>query len=450
MKTHYQIAGMHCKSCEILVAQNLRKIPGVDGARANYSTGVATIEHQGPAPERSRIAAAIRDAGYTLGTRGPRPYISHDPSEWFEVLFAACIVFILFIFSKLFGVFDLVSKVGSGTGVATALLVGLTAGVSSCMALVGGLILGISARHAELHPEATTAQKFKPHLFFNLGRLVSFAVLGGVIGSVGAIARPSGGFLGLLIIIAGVVMFMLGIKLLEVFPRVAGGLTLPSGIARLLRIDRDTREYSHVGAMLTGAVTFFLPCGFTQAMQIYAVSTGSFVQGSIVMTLFALGTMPGLLGVGALSSAVRGSAARLFFKAAGIIVIVLGLWNISNGWNLTGIVLSRPSPSGVVQQPGVNSTVAVVRDGKQYMSMDQWAGGYKPNRFTVKKGIPVVWTVNSTDQYTCASSLIVSSLGIARSLNPGINTIEFTPTQTGFIKFSCSMGMYTGLIEVTD
>jgi sulfite exporter TauE/SafE len=296
---------------------------------------------------------------------------------------------------------------------------------------------------------ATTSQKFRPHLFFNLGRLVSFAALGGVIGSVGAFARPSGGFLGGLIIAAGIVMFLLGIKLLEVFPRVSG-LTLPSSIARLLHIDRDTREYSNVGAMLTGAITFFIPCGFTQAMQLYAVSTGSFVQGCIVMTLFALGTMPGLLGVGALSSAVRGSAARLFFKGAGIIVIILGLWNISNGWNLTGIVLSRPTPSGIVQQPGAIATLAVLNGGKQYMSMDQWAGGYNPNRFTVKKGVPVVWTITSTDSYTCASTIAIPSLGIAQSLNPGVNTLEFTPTQTGFIKFSCSMGMYTGLIEVIN
>lgn len=457
MKTHYQIAGMHCKSCEILVAQHLRKVPGVDGVRVNHSTGVATIEYRGHAPDRARISSAIRDAGYTLGTKGRQPLVSRDSSEWFEVVFAACIVFILFIFSKLFGVFDLVSKAGTGTGTATALLVGLTAGVSSCMALVGGLILGISARHAELHPEASTAQKFRPHLFFNFGRFVSFAVLGGVIGSVGAIARPSGGFLGALIIIAGIVMFMLGIKLLEVFPRASSGLTLPSGLARMLGMDpayrqagRETREYSHRGAMITGALTFFMPCGFTQAMQIYAVSTGSFMQGSIVMTLFALGTMPGLLGVGALSSAVRGSGARLFFKAAGIIVIALGIWNISNGWNLTGIVLSRPSPSGVVQRPGKNTTIATIRDGSQYMEMNQWAGGYKPNRFTVKKGIPVIWTVNSTDSYTCASSLVIPSLGIAKSLALGANTIEFTPPQTGFIKFSCSMGMYTGLIEVIN
>lgn len=449
MKTHYHIAGMHCKSCEILVTQHLRTVPGVDSVRVNHSTGVATIEHQGPAPEQSRIAKAIRDAGYSLGTRGARPFISRDSSEWLEVVVAGCIVFILFIASKLLGVFDFVSRASTSTGPATALLVGLTAGVSSCMALVGGLILGVSARYAERHPEATTSQKFRPHLFFNLGRLVSFAALGGVIGSVGAFARPSGGFLGGLIIAAGIVMFLLGIKLLEVFPRVSG-LTLPSSIARLLHIDRDTREYSNVGAMLTGAITFFIPCGFTQAMQLYAVSTGSFVQGCIVMTLFALGTMPGLLGVGALSSAVRGSAARLFFKGAGIIVIILGLWNISNGWNLTGIVLSRPTPSGIVQQPGAIATLAVLNGGKQYMSMDQWAGGYNPNRFTVKKGVPVVWTITSTDSYTCASTIAIPSLGIAQSLNPGVNTLEFTPTQTGFIKFSCSMGMYTGLIEVIN
>jgi sulfite exporter TauE/SafE len=366
------------------------------------------------------------------------------------VFVSACIVFILYLFSNIFGVFDLVTRAGTASGPSTALLVGLTAGVSSCMALIGGLVLGISARYADAHPEATRLQKFRPHLFFNIGRFLSFGILGGVMGAIGAAVRPSGGILGALIIIAGIVMVMLGAKLLEVFPRISSGLTLPTGIARILGFNRQTKEYSHRNALTLGALTFFLPCGFTQAMQIYAVSTGSFMQGALVMSLFALGTTPGLLGIGALASVVKGNGARIFFKVAGIIVLILGLWNISNGWNLTGIVLGQTPTGSAVQKPGVTGTQAIQREGKQYIAMNQWAGGYNPNRFIIKRGVPTVWTITSTDSYTCASSLVVPALDIARSLRPGENIIEFTPTKTGRLKFSCSMGMYTGIIEVVN
>jgi uncharacterized protein len=197
---------------------------------------------------------------------------------------------------------------------------------------------------------------------------------------------------------------------------------------------------------LTGALTFFLPCGFTQAMQLAAVASGSFVSGGAIMFMFALGTTPGLLGIGGLAAAVRGSSARLFFKITGIIVITLGLLNIGNGWNLTGIVLSRNNTNQ--RQQAVAS--AELRDGKQYITMEQWAGGYNPRNISVKRGVPVVWQINSTNSYTCASSIVVPALGIQKTLSPGMNTLEFTPTQTGVIKFSCSMGMYTGTIEVID
>jgi sulfite exporter TauE/SafE len=54
------------------------------------------------------------------------------------------------------------------------------------------------------------------------------------------------------------------------------------------------------------------------------------MQGAIIMSLFALGTAPGLLSIGGLSSSLKGSKAKLFFAAAGLAVIFLGIFNISN------------------------------------------------------------------------------------------------------------------------
>jgi len=83
----------------------------------------------------------------------------------------------------------------------------------------------------------------------------------------------------------------------------------------------------------------------------------------------------------------------------------------------------------------------------QIIRMDQVGGGYKPNSFTIKKGIPVKWIITSKSQ-SCAASIYSEKLGISHDLNPGENVIEFTATETGKISFSCYMGMYSGYFNV--
>ncbi|MDO8341269.1 MAG: cupredoxin domain-containing protein, partial [Candidatus Woesebacteria bacterium] len=194
-----------------------------------------------------------------------------------------------------------------------------------------------------------------------------------------------------------------------------------------------------------GASTFFLPCGFTQAMQLYAMSTGSPLQGALTLGIFALGTTPGLLSIGGLTSIIKGESSKLFFKTAGVIVMLLAIFNVSNGLNLLGIkpvFATNPHAS-------IDKNVKIVK-GVQVVNMTQKAGGYSPNKFTIIKGVPVRWIVTSENIYSCASSIISQQLGIRASLKLGKNIFEFTPTETGTIRFSCSMGMYNGSFTVVD
>ena len=242
-------------------------------------------------------------------------------------------------------------------------------------------------------------------------------------------------------------MLLLGLKLTEVSPRISAySLALPSFLGRRLNITgRNGREYSHGNSMLDGALTIFLPCGFTQAMQLYALSTGRFWSGALIMATFAVGTAPGLLGVGGLTSLVKGPAARKLFKFAGIVVVVLAAVNISNGLNLTGWKSAFTSAGAATA-----GQEASIQDGVQVVRMTQTANGYSPANFTVAKGIPVRWIIDSKSRSSCAASILASKLGIRRLLNPGENVIEFTPTETGQIKFTCSMGMYGGSFNVVD
>lgn len=439
------IAGMHCRSCELLTEEELLKVPGVEKARTNFRSGVAEVFYKHEAPSMEALAEAIRNAGYAVG-KGERTWLEKDLSAWVEALFALGAVFVLFILAKSLGLFDV--SLGSSEKLSNlpfVLLVGLVAGFSTCMAIVGGMVLAVSARFSEMHPEASVRKKFQPHLYFNLGRIGGFAALGALLGWFGSTFQLSSLSVGALTALVGGVMLLIGLQLLELFPRLsAWKLMLPKGIARVLGIQSHTKkEYSHSRAMLLGAATFFLPCGFTQLTQLFVVTQGSPMIGALTMGTFALGTAPGLLGIGGVAAAAKGGFRRFFFKTAGIVVIALGIFNFQNGAALIALGPDKQAEGSSAKN------AALVKDA-QVIRVAQKANGYFPNQVTVKKGQPVKLIVDSQDSYTCAVSMIVPKLGIRKVLSPGENVFEFTPDKSGQIPFSCSMGMYRGVINVTD
>lgn len=435
-KINVSIAGMHCRSCEILIESEYKKIPGVKSANVNFKTGKAEVFYDHTAPEMNAIVEATKNAGYTIGDHKKLPFFSTDKSDYTNLIRAIMIVFVLYFLAQMTGILNYNVNT-ENAGLYVVILVGLVAGFSTCMALVGGLVLALSAQHNLQHPEATRWQKFQPHIYFNIGRVVGFALLGGFIGLVGSALSPSAQTMGLLTIIVGTVMIFLGLKLIEIFPALKNwNLTLPKNIAKLLGIKKEQTEYSRNQALVSGALTFFLPCGFTQAMQLYAVSTGSFWQGLAVMSLFALGTAPGLIGIGGLSSWFKGQRARLFFAVAGIAVIAMGLYNINNSLKLFG---------GNTIKKEITETTET-----QTVRMTQDFDGYSPNVLTVQTGKTVKWIITSKTSFSCASSIVMPRYGISKSLKKGENIITFTPTAAGTIPFSCSMGMYTGKFIVTD
>jgi sulfite exporter TauE/SafE/copper chaperone CopZ len=435
-KTIIRISGMHCRSCEILTEDELLKIPGVTKADVNHGEGIAKISHSGDL-DMQAVSAAVKRAGYSIGETKNRGPVNYSRAGLAFLLVAG-----LFLIIQKTGLLNISGNLsGNLSSLSVVFLIGLTAGVSTCMALVGGLVLAASAKFAQSHPEAPLIQKFIPHLYFNLGRIISFFILGGLIGLLGSVLRLSSSVLGILIIAVGLVMLVMGVQLVNIFPTFRKiSLTLPKGISRALKIG------DHNPAV-TGALTFFLPCGFTQAMQLYAMSTGSAVSGALTMGVFAIGTAPGLLGLGGLASAVKGKFSGLFFKTVGAVVIILAILNIGNGLNLLGINPLNQTPSSAVT--GTKTDVNL-EDGFQVIRMDQLAGGYSPNVFTIKKGIPVKWIINSRTQYSCATSFVSNQLGIRTQLQPGENIFTFTPANVGKLKFSCGMGMYTGYFQVEE
>src|SRR6185369_11084985 len=248
----------------------------------------------------------------------------HD-ANWKEFRIAVPIALgfgFLFVLLQKLGIVNLISSGNVTYG--TAFAVGIIASLSTCMAVVGGLLLSMSATFAR------EGDKIRPQVLFHVGRIVSFFVLGGVIGAIGTAFQLGSNGTFILGLIIGLVMLVLGINLLDVFHW--SKRLQPSMPKFLAKRAMNVSKLNHtLTPALVGIATFFLPCGFTQSMQIYTLSTGNFLAGGLTMLAFALGTLPVLVLVGFSSFSVRNSAkSGVFFKSAGLVVILFAIFNIIN------------------------------------------------------------------------------------------------------------------------
>jgi sulfite exporter TauE/SafE/plastocyanin domain-containing protein/copper chaperone CopZ len=449
---------MHCRSCEILLEDAISQVPHVKKCEVDWRGGAAQIYYSPQQmPSKNEIAEAIRAAGYDLGKAEKQSFFSKNIQDYKELgiafLFLAGAYFILRGLN-LPGINLPTSS--SAVSLWAVVLIGLTAGFSTCLALVGGLVLGVSAKYVQANPQTTPREKFRPHLLFNLGRIGGYMFFGALLGALGSVLQLSSFVTGIITVLVGAVMLIMGLQLTNIVPGVNRlKILLPKGLSRVLGIQNNSGKYSDNKAMLLGASTFFLPCGFTQAMQLYAISSGSVAAGILIMGLFALGTAPGLLSIGGLVASLKKTTTSKFFKFAGVVVVALAMFNISNGFNLTGWSGSLSALAGSFgsanQTAAIeNSALPPIENGKQIVKMAETDSGYSPNEFTVKKGVPVRWIIDAQAPYSCASSLVMSKFNIRKNLVAGENIIEFTPTETGNINFSCSMGMYRGSFSVVD
>jgi sulfite exporter TauE/SafE/copper chaperone CopZ len=327
------VAGMHCNACVLLTESEAEALPYI--TRAKSSLKHHTIELEGDFTNTSPevVAAALTKAlsgrGYAVSVEKQTP-VTKNWSD-FTIAIPITLAFAAgFILLQKMGLINLVHA--STVSYSTAFIIGIIASLSSCMAVVGGLLLSMSATFAK------EGDRVRPQLLFHGGRLVSFFVLGGVIGSIGSVFALNTSMSFVLSIVIAVVMLILGINLLDVFHW--SKRLQPSMPKFLARHAYGASKLNHsLTPLLVGAVTFFLPCGFTQAMQIYSLSTGSFTAGALTMGSFALGTLPVLSLISFSSFSIHNrSYAGIFFKTAGLIVILFALYNLLNALVVIGLI----------------------------------------------------------------------------------------------------------------
>ncbi len=449
------VMGMTCRTCEVRIQRYVGRLPGVERVTASAVHGRVHVESSAPIPSAA-LAAAIRAAGYEVGAT---PWLERNPDVWLTALFGVVLLAAFVLVAKVTGLDSLASGAGSASlgtgGLAVALLLGLAAGVSTCMALVGGLVLALSASFEAAQAAGSSRRgvmaRMRPSLVFMSGRITGYAFVGALLGALGAGITFPPVVLGGMMIAVAVLMTLVGARLTGLSPRIAAwSPTLPVGLARSLGMTQGatqdgTGAYSDGRAALLGAATFFMPCGFTQAVQVYALSTGSPLIAGATMAVFAIGTAPGLLGLAGLPAIVPASVRPTLLRVVGVVVIGFALVNGSAGIRLAGLGLPT---FGTQSAAGPVSTT--ITGGVQGLTTFQAADGYSPGNVTIYAGIPTRWTIQSSTVATCAASLVVPKLGIQTLLHVGDNTFELPAQKAGTIDYSCSMGMYGGRITVVD
>lgn len=325
------VSGTHCASCKILIEDALSDQKIVKNVQVNLKKEIVNFDTDSdttPQELALLLTDKIKSHGYTLSVEKIIAEKQTDDTIW-QALPIGLLFLVLFFILQKSGILNL--GLGGKTTPVTSFIIGLIASVSSCLAIVGGLVLSLSAK--VMKDDDSSAKK--PFILFHTGRVLGFALLGGLLGLIGKEIGINFMFSAILGLVASTVMIFLGLNLVGVFKK--NKITLPSLLFNYFR----KVEHATIAPVLVGVGTFFLPCGFTQSMQVAALSSGSFVSGMKLMLAFAAGTLP-MLSLLSFSSVSFGKSkyAPLFFKSAGVMVIGLGFFSFLSG--LAGIGLINP------------------------------------------------------------------------------------------------------------
>ncbi len=428
------LSGLTCVACENIIKEETETVPGIISVQASAKTQTAEIMYEGDLawPE---IKQTIEKLGYqaTLKTEDLKPKKKASPEQWLYAFLIVLGLYLVYRYLRWIGLLDGLKIDANTINQGSAFFIGVVASMSSCLVVVGAVVLSFGAKYKSQN--SSFLAQSKPHLLFHLGRLITFALGGGILGLVGSWFSLSGSWFTYLTIIVALILLSLALNILDLMPSLTKfGFHLPKSS---LKFWEKLKNSNHqLAPLLLGFVTFFLPCGFTQSMQIFALAQANFSLGAMTLFLFALGTMPVLFILGLSSTKIKNLKNIVLEKALGLIILLFALYTLLAGLSHYGLGLPFFYKN--------RNQAIVYQDNIQTISMAVTYQGFEPNVFRLKKDVPVKWLIDGQKISGCTNQIIVPDLNIKKDLVAGENIIEFTPTKAGKINFSCWMGMVRG------
>lgn len=493
--TQLYIDGMTCINCQNKIEKKLRKTAGIEKVSVSYSKGIAEVTYDAAKISVEDMTAIIEDLGYEAGTQR-----SGEQTDVARTVSLLVIVIALYVILQQYGILNLLvpsQLADTGMGYGMLFVIGLITSVH-CIAMCGGINLTQCIPGKDASPEEGGWATFRPAALYNLGRVISYTVIGFILGLAGLVIGGGSGagvpvlLQGILKLIAGVFMVIMGINMLGLFPWLRRfTLRMPRFLA--VRIGRQKGKSKQ--PLVVGLLNGLMPCGPLQSMQIVALASGNPFAGALSMFLFSLGTVPLMLGLGSVVSALGRKFTQKVMSIGAVLVLVLGLAMLSQGGSLSGmlppgrllaliivlsvlgVVASLPvrrtaykaagiAVTAVVLVAGMTvchytmgkeegesvaaDTATVTEEGIQVINSTLSPGTYPD--ITVQAGIPVKWMIDAPSGSIngCNYKMLLSQYGIEYSFSEGENIIEFTPEETGSYDYTCWMGMIHGTIHVID
>src|SRR3989339_534064 len=308
-KIELKINGIHCRSCKTLIESEVTALPGVKNIQVDYQNGACRAKFDDKKTSSEEIEKTITGLNYTVAwpdkDKSESVAVKTGNKKIFNKLLSllalAALIIIYFVF-RAAGGFEVLSRLNEASiSYPLLLLIGFLASFH-CIGMCGGLVVSYSAGLAAKNPEKKTGFS-RLHLQYNLGRLISYTLIGGILGGAGSFFGVNPAFSGFIMLLAGFFMILMSLSLFTKFRWLEKiNFRWPQFMARWLYGQKHASNPK--SPLIIGLLTGFMPCGPLQAVELYALGTGSVASGAISMGLYALGTIPLMFGFGAIISSL--------------------------------------------------------------------------------------------------------------------------------------------------
>lgn len=430
---------MHCNSCKLLLEKSISNIDKVKSVDASVQKATVSIWYE-QTPNFDEIKKTIHECGYEVSDEKiTLPWLSKNINDYKILLFSLILFIVLyFVLNEAWvsSLFDI--KTEGSPSLSLVVLIWLTAWFSSCMAVVGWLVLAISSKRNQKNEQQSFWKRVVPHFRFNAGRVVWFGILWWVLGLLWSVISLSPFMMSLMTLIVGVAMIMLWINLTNISPKLSAiSISLPtwklfSKKETAIVSKKESWFRKYLWTFGSWVLTFFLPCGFTFAMQLYAISTWSFWMWMVIMALFAIWTLPGLLGIWSLTSVFKWKKAQIAYKAIWILVILLWAYNISTSYDVVATRLDTNSIQDISPNTKAHEVVNMTYT-------DSWLS---PSTINLEVGKVYEIVIDAqTTVYGCMSTIYIPWLDENIQSVRKWNQIKFlvNPRKSWRYEFDCAM-----------
>jgi sulfite exporter TauE/SafE len=213
-------------------------------------------------------------------------------------------------------------------------LIGLF-GSMHCIGMCGGFVAMYCLKSSFARPS------LQYHLLYNLGRITTYSILGGMLGYIGSFAAYVGrhrGVPGAVLLVAGVFMILMGLNMAGMLGK--GGLLDDTGITERAFFRKALRNIlaleSVWGTLLLGLLLGFLPCGLLYPVLMHAAASGGFISGMVIMSVFGVGTVPAMFSFGIVVSKIQPHMKLFVYRIAAGMIVLLGMHSLMRGMAFNG------------------------------------------------------------------------------------------------------------------